>query len=90
MASPSNVRVGVVLPHSFYGEAEWQNAERAIAYADEAAGKGAQLLLYPEGKSIFLVAPGHIHLRSLSPNEEQSPEGRDFGQHVQLPNIQTF
>jgi len=49
MSRPSNVRVGIVLPHSCYGEAEWQNAERAIAYADEAAAQGAQLVLYPEG-----------------------------------------
>ena len=67
MASPSTVRVGVVLPHSYYGESEWQNAERAIAYADEAASKGAQLVLYPEGYLPVQIFPSAYSASSECP-----------------------
>lgn len=49
MGSQSKVRVGIVLPESYYGEEEWRNAETALQYAEEAASKGVKLLLYPEG-----------------------------------------
>lgn len=48
MGSPSKVRVGIVLPESYYGVEEWRNAEAALQYADEAAAQGVELLLYPE------------------------------------------
>ena len=47
MPKPATVRVGIVLPMSHFGEEEWRNAEAALRYADEAAAKGAGLLLYP-------------------------------------------
>lgn len=49
MGKQSKVRVGLVLPESYYGEEEWRNAEAALRYAEEAASKGVELLLYPEG-----------------------------------------
>ena len=47
MGSPSRVRVGIVLPESYYGAEEWRNAEAALQSADEAAAQGVELLLYP-------------------------------------------
>ncbi|MFQ5915793.1 MAG: carbon-nitrogen hydrolase family protein, partial [Nitrospinota bacterium] len=49
MGKPSKVRVGLVLPEAYYGDTEWQNAENALGYAEEAASKGVELLLFPEG-----------------------------------------
>ena len=34
------VRVGLVLPETYFGEDEWKNAEPALAYVDEAAKQG--------------------------------------------------
>ena len=44
-----SVRVGVVLPQTYWGDEEWRNTEPALAYVDEAAKQGVQLLVYPEG-----------------------------------------
>jgi len=44
-----HVRVGVVLPETYWGDEEWKNAEPALAYVDEAAKQGVQLLVFPEG-----------------------------------------
>ena len=74
MANPSTVRVGIVLPHSYYGEGEWQNAERAIAYADEAVRKGAQLVLYPEGYPGPMTGPLDNPKFPFDPVEELNKE----------------
>ncbi len=44
-----NVRVGLVLPETYFGEEEWRNLEPALAYVDQAAKQGVQLLVFPEG-----------------------------------------
>ena len=44
-----NIRVGVVLPETYWGDEEWRNAENALAYVDEAAEQGVQFLVFPEG-----------------------------------------
>ncbi|MBI4607739.1 MAG: carbon-nitrogen hydrolase family protein [Candidatus Rokubacteria bacterium] len=44
-----SVRVGCVLPDSYFGEEEWRNAARAVEYVEEAAREGVKLLLFPEG-----------------------------------------
>lgn len=43
------VRVAAVQPNSFRGPEEEKNLERALAYLDEAARKGAQIVSFPEG-----------------------------------------
>ncbi len=47
MAKLSNVKVGAVLSKTVYGEGEWQNALKAVAYVDPAANMGAQLVCFP-------------------------------------------
>jgi predicted amidohydrolase len=49
MAKPSKVKVAAVSSETVYGEGEWQNAFKAVAYVDEAASMGAQLVCFPEG-----------------------------------------
>ena len=89
MARPSNVRVGIVLPHSFYGEAEWQNAERAITYADEAAGKGAQLLLYPEGYPGPMTGPLDNPKFPFDPVEELKKKAKQHSMYIIAGNVTT-
>ena len=43
-----SVRVGCVLPESYFGEEEPRNAARAVEYVEEAAREGVKLLLFPE------------------------------------------
>jgi predicted amidohydrolase len=42
------VRVAAVAPETSIGEEEYRNAARAVAYAEEAAREGAQLVCFPE------------------------------------------
>lgn len=46
---PRNTRVGIVLPETHFAEAEWRNADAALAYVGRAAREGAQLVIFPEG-----------------------------------------
>lgn len=45
----SVVRVAVVAPESKRGDEEYQNAARAVAYVEEAAQRGVDLVCFPEG-----------------------------------------
>ena len=89
MASPSKVRVGIVLPHSYYGESEWQNAERAIAYADEAASKGAQLVLYPEGYPGPMTGPLDNPKFPFDPVEELKKKAKQHSMYIIAGNVVT-
>jgi predicted amidohydrolase len=87
MASQSTVRVGIVLPESYFGEAEWQNAERAIAYADEAAGKGAQLILYPEGYPGPMTGPLDNPKFPFDPIEELKKKAKEHAIYIIAGNV---
>ncbi len=82
MSSPSKVRVGAVLPASFFGEAEWQNAENAINYADEAASKGVELLLYPEGYPGPATGPLDNPKYPFKPLERLKEKAKEHGMHI--------
>jgi predicted amidohydrolase len=45
----TGVRVAAVQPPSFRGAEEWQNAEQAVRFIDEAADEGAAYVVFPEG-----------------------------------------
>ena len=87
MTTPSNVRVGIVLPESFYGEEEWQNAENALAFADEAASKGAQLLLYPEGYPGPMTGPLDNKKFPFDPIEELKKKAKEHAMYIIAGNI---
>ncbi len=59
-----SIRVGTVLPQTYWAEEEWRNAEPALAYADEAARQGVQLLVFPEGYPGPMT--GSLELKELS------------------------
>jgi predicted amidohydrolase len=44
-----SVTLAAVQPLAFRGEEEYKNVERALAYIDEAAAGGAQIIAFPEG-----------------------------------------
>lgn len=87
MSSTSTVRVGIVLPHSHYGEGEWQNAERAIAYADEAAGLGAQLVLFPEGYPGPMTGPLNNPKFPFDPVEELKKKAKQHSMYIIAGNV---
>lgn len=49
MSTYNNIHLAAVQPKSFRGEEEYKNAENAVAYLDEAAALGSQIILFPEG-----------------------------------------
>ncbi len=49
MSTYNNIHLATVQPKSFRGEEEYKNAENAVAYLDEAAASGSQIILFPEG-----------------------------------------
>jgi predicted amidohydrolase len=87
MGQPSSVRVGLVLPHSYYGEAEWKNAERAIEYADEAARQGVQLLLYPEGYPGPMTGPLDNPKFPFDPVEELKKKAKQHAMYIIAGNV---
>ncbi|MCC7484695.1 MAG: carbon-nitrogen hydrolase family protein [Burkholderiales bacterium] len=87
MSRPASVRAGIVLPHSHYGEAEWRNAERAIAYADEAARQGAQLVLYPEGYPGPMTGPLDNPKFPFDPVEELKKKAKEHAIYIIAGNV---
>ena len=87
LARPANVRVGIVLPESHFGEEEWRNAEAAIRYADEAAAKGAQLLLYPEGYPGPMTGPLDNPKFPFNPVEELKKKAKQHAMYVIAGNV---
>ena len=83
----SNVRVGIILPESHYGEAEWQNAERAIAFADEAAEGGAQLVLFPEGYPGPMTGPLDNPKFPFDPIEELKKKAKEHSIYIIAGNV---
>ena len=87
MSASSKVRVGIILPESHYGEAEWQNAERAIAFADEAAGGGAQLVLFPEGYPGPMTGPLDNPKFPFDPIEELKKKAKQHSIYIIAGNV---
>ena len=82
MASESRVRVGAVLPQSYFGVSEWQNAENALRYADEAASQGVQLLLYPEGYPGPATGPLNNSQYPFEPMRALADKARQHGMYI--------
>ena len=82
MSTPSAVRVGIVLPEAHFGEEEWRNAENALIYADEAASKGVQLLLYPEGYPGPMTGPLDNPKFPFNPVEELKKKAKDHAMYI--------
>ncbi|MFC1916345.1 carbon-nitrogen hydrolase family protein [Chloroflexota bacterium] len=59
-----SIRVGVVLPETYWAEEEWKNVEPALSYVDEAAKEDVQLLVFPEGYPGPMT--GSLHPKELS------------------------
>ena len=87
MPKPATVRVGIVLPMSHFGEEEWRNAEAAVAYADEAASKGAQLLLYPEGYPGPMTGPLDNPKFPFDPIEELKKKAKQHAMYIIAGNV---
>jgi predicted amidohydrolase len=87
VSRPSSVRVGIVLPHADYGEAEWRNAERAVKYADEAASKGAQLVLFPEGYPGPMTGPLDNPKFPFDPVEELKKKAKQHAMYIIAGNV---
>ncbi|MFQ5694140.1 MAG: carbon-nitrogen hydrolase family protein, partial [Nitrospinota bacterium] len=82
MGEQSKVRVGLVLPEAHYGEAEWKNAERALEYAEEAAAKGVELLLFPEGYPGPATGPLDNPKYPFKPTEKLAEAAGKHGMYV--------
>ncbi|MFC1491364.1 carbon-nitrogen hydrolase family protein, partial [Nitrospinota bacterium] len=87
MAPPSSVRAGIVLPESFFGEGEWENAENALKFADEAASKGVQLLLYPEGYPGPMTGPLDNPKFPFEPVEELKKKAKEHTMYIIAGNV---
>ncbi len=87
MVVPSSVRVGIVLPESFYGEEEWRNAEAALRFADEAAAAGVQLLLYPEGYPGPMTGPLDNPKFPFDPLEELKKKAKEHAMYIIAGNV---
>lgn len=87
MTQPATVRAGIVLPEAQFGEDEWQNAEAAIAYADEAGGKGVQLLLYPEGYPGPMTGPLDNPKFPFDPVEELKKKAKEHAMYIIAGNV---
>ena len=82
MTNPSKVRVGAVLPEAYFGESEWQNAENALRYADEAASQGVQLLVYPEGYPGPATGPLDNPKYPFKPVDALADKARQHGMYI--------
>lgn len=84
-----NVRVAAIQAEAIWGEGEWQNAERAVRYLEEAARTGAQLVCFPEG----YPGPAHGPLDSggrlrEAPLELLCRKTREVGVYVAASNVE--
>jgi predicted amidohydrolase len=87
MPEPSAVRAGLVLPESFFGEAEWRNAVRALAWADEAAARGVRLLLFPEGYPGPMTGPLDNPKFPFDPVEELKKKAKAHSMYIVAGNV---
>jgi len=82
------VRVAVVLPETYWGDEEWKNAEPAIAYADEAARQGAQLLVYPEGYPGPMTGDLHSQKWPFKPVEALRNKAKQHGLYIAAGDVE--
>lgn len=83
------VKVAAVQPESFHGAEEHKNVDRALAYVDEAAALGAQLVCFPEGYpgpySGPLDSGGHLR---QSPIQALCGKARDRRVYISAGNLE--
>lgn len=87
MATPSTVRVGLVLPESHFGEEEWRNAEAAVAWADAAAARSVQLLLFPEGYPGPMTGPLDSPKFPFDPVEALKRKAKEHAMFIIAGNV---
>lgn len=83
------IKVAVVQPESVYGDEEYRNSERALAYLEEAVKTGAQLVCFPEG----YPGPAHGPLDSggmleKHPIEAVCEKARHLGVYVSASDVE--
>ncbi len=83
------VKIALVQPESARGADEYQNAERAITYLEEAARTGAQLVCFPEG----YPGPAHGPLDSgghlaIPPVEMLARRAKELGVYTTASNVE--
>jgi len=83
-----SVRVGVVLPQTYWGDEEWRNTEPALAYVDEAAKQGVQLLVYPEGYPGPMTGSLGTKELSYKPIEALQDKARQHGVYIAAGDVE--
>lgn len=83
------VKVAAVQPESVFGDDEYKNADQALAYLEQAARTGAQLICFPEG----YPGPAHGPLDSggnlpVSPIELLREKTRELGVYVAASDVE--
>jgi len=83
-----SVRVGVVLPETYWAEEEWKNVEPALKYVDEAAEQGVQLLVFPEGYPGPMTGSLHPKELSCKPMEALQDKAKQHGIHIAAGEVE--
>ncbi|MFC2001030.1 carbon-nitrogen hydrolase family protein [Chloroflexota bacterium] len=83
-----SVRVGLVLPETYFGEEEWKNAEPALAYVDEAAREGVQMVVFPEGYPGPMTGNLHSNKFPFKPISALQEKARQHGVYIAAGDIE--
>ena len=83
-----SVRVGLVLPETYFGEEEWKNAEPALAYVDEAAREGVQMVVFPEGYPGPMTGNLHSNKFPFKPINALQEKARQHGVYIAAGDIE--
>jgi predicted amidohydrolase len=78
------VKLGAVQPMAHRGDEEYQNVERALAYIDEAAAAGVQIISFPEG----YPGPYYGEL-TYDPDEQIRERARARGMYVVYSRLES-
>jgi predicted amidohydrolase len=82
------VRVGAVLPETYWNEEEWKNAAPALRYVDEAAKKNVQLLVFPEGYPGPMTGPILSKHLSYKPIDALREKAREHSLYVLAGDVE--
>lgn len=82
------VRVGIVLPDTHFGDEEWKNADAALAYVDEAAREGVQLLVFPEGYPGPMTGPLDAGTSRYRPIDALQEKARECGLFIAAGDVE--
>ena len=83
-----DVRVGVVLPETYWADEEWKNAEPALKYVDEAAEQGVQLLVFPEGYPGPMTGSLRSNKLSFKPVEALQDKAKQHGLYIAAGEVE--